>query len=59
MVNIFSLIISAIALVIAITIHEYSHALSADLLGDPTPRSQGRLSLNPLKHLDFIGTLMI
>lgn len=46
-------------LVIAITIHEFSHALLADRLGDPTPRSQGRLSLNPLAHLDPLGTLML
>lgn len=59
MVNIFSIIISVVALVIAITIHEFSHALVADRLGDPTPRSQGRLSLNPLRHLDPIGTIMI
>lgn len=48
-----------IGLIIAITIHEYSHALAADILGDPTPRSKGRLSLNPLAHLDPIGTLML
>jgi len=59
MVNIFSLIILALSLVVAITIHEFSHALAADKLGDPTPRYQGRLSLNPLKHLDPIGTLML
>ncbi len=59
MVNILSLIIYAICLIIAITIHEFSHALTADRLGDPTPRSQGRLTLNPLKHLDPIGTIMI
>ncbi len=46
-------------LVIAITIHEFSHALAADRLGDPTPRSQGRLTLNPLAHLDPLGTLML
>lgn len=46
-------------LVIAITIHEFSHALVADRLGDPTPRSQGRLTLNPLAHLDPLGTLML
>lgn len=59
MVNFFSLITSVISLIIAITIHEFSHALIADRLGDPTPRSQGRLSLNPLKHLDLVGTIMI
>jgi Zn-dependent protease len=49
----------ALALVIAITVHEFAHALAADKLGDPTPRLQGRLTLNPLKHLDPLGTLMI
>lgn len=48
-----------VGLVIAITIHEFAHAYSADKLGDPTPRSQGRLSLNPMAHLDPIGTLML
>lgn len=48
-----------IALIIAITIHEFAHAFSADRLGDPTPRIQGRLTLNPLAHLDPLGTLMI
>ncbi|MFA5828307.1 MAG: site-2 protease family protein [Candidatus Shapirobacteria bacterium] len=52
-------IVSFIALIIAITIHEFSHAFMADRLGDPTPRSHGRLSLNPLNHLDPIGTLMM
>ena len=48
-----------VALIIAITIHEFSHAFVADRLGDPTPRLQGRLTLNPLSHLDPLGTLMI
>ena len=48
-----------LALVIAITIHEFSHAYAADRLGDPTPRLQGRLTLNPLAHLDPLGTLML
>ena len=47
------------ALVISITVHEFSHALAADRLGDPTPRVQGRLSLNPLVHLDPLGTIML
>ncbi|HLE49601.1 MAG TPA: site-2 protease family protein [Patescibacteria group bacterium] len=46
-------------LIIAITVHEFAHALLADRLGDPTPRSQGRLTLNPLAHLDPVGTLML
>lgn len=48
-----------IALVVAITIHEFSHAYTADRLGDPTPGLQGRLTLNPLAHLDPLGTLMM
>lgn len=42
----------------AITIHEFWHGLVADKLGDPTAREAGRLTLNPLAHLDLIGTLM-
>ncbi|MFA6550416.1 MAG: site-2 protease family protein, partial [Candidatus Gracilibacteria bacterium] len=48
-----------IALLIAIVIHEFSHAYTADALGDPTPRLAGRISLNPLKHLDIVGTIML
>lgn len=48
-----------VALIIGITVHEFSHAFVADRLGDPTPRVQGRLTLNPLSHLDPLGTLMI
>ncbi len=51
--------IYAVALIIAITVHEYAHAWTADRLGDPTPKLQGRLTLNPLAHLDPIGTLML
>jgi len=54
-----SFIFWAIGLVVAITIHEFAHALAADRLGDPTPRLQGRLTLNPLSHLDPLGTLML
>lgn len=49
----------AISLIIAVTIHEFAHALAADKVGDPTARAYGRLTLNPLAHLDPIGTLMI
>lgn len=48
-----------IAILIAITIHEFSHALMADYLGDPTPRLTGRLSLNPFVHIDSIGLLFL
>ncbi|HPO05931.1 MAG TPA: site-2 protease family protein [Candidatus Gracilibacteria bacterium] len=44
-----------ISLVLAVTIHEYAHALTAHLLGDPTPEQNNRLSLNPLVHLDLWG----
>lgn len=47
------------ALLISITIHEYAHAKTSDALGDPTPRMTGRLSLNPLDHLDPLGLLML
>lgn len=48
-----------IALLIAITVHEFSHAATAYFLGDPTPRLAGRLTLNPLAHLDPLGTIML
>ncbi len=48
-----------LVLLIAFTVHELAHALMADYLGDPTPRSQGRITLNPLKHLDPFGTIML
>ena len=43
----------------AITVHEFSHALAADRLGDPTARHEGRLTLNPVAHLDPIGTICL
>ncbi|MCP4365005.1 MAG: site-2 protease family protein [Planctomycetes bacterium] len=43
----------------AITVHEFSHALAADKLGDPTARYEGRLTLNPIAHLDPVGTLCL
>ncbi len=47
------------ALIVGFTVHEYAHAWTAVRLGDPTPKWQGRLTLNPLKHLDPLGTLMV
>jgi Zn-dependent protease len=47
------------ALLIALSVHEYAHATVADSLGDPTPRYMGRLTMNPLAHLDIIGTLLL
>ncbi len=54
-----SLLVVAVALVVAATVHEYAHAYVADRLGDPTPRRQGRLTLNPLAHLDPVGSVLI
>jgi Zn-dependent protease len=54
-----TLIASLLAVLLGITVHEFSHALSADLLGDPTARDMGRLTLNPIAHLDPVGGLMI
>lgn len=48
-----------IALLISISFHEFSHALVATRLGDPTPKYDGRLTLNPMAHLDPLGTLML
>lgn len=49
----------AAALILAIGLHEYAHALAADLQGDRLPRAMGRLTLNPIKHLDPLGTLLL
>ena len=52
-------VLVAISLVTAITFHEFSHAMVATGLGDHTARHSGRLSLNPIRHLDPTGTVMI
>jgi len=49
----------ATAILLALSIHEYFHAWTADFLGDPTARYQGRLTINPLVHLDPFGTLLL
>jgi len=49
----------AITLVVAFTMHELAHAYVAYRFGDPTAKNQGRLTLNPLKHLDVFGTILI
>ncbi|MGH2489819.1 MAG: site-2 protease family protein, partial [Candidatus Limnocylindria bacterium] len=48
-----------IGLLMGITLHEFSHALVADQLGDHRPRAMGRVSLNPLRHLDPLGTALL
>ena len=52
-------ILSIVVLIFSVIIHEVSHGLMADRLGDPTARLQGRLTLNPLKHIDPIGTIVV
>lgn len=47
-----------IALLIAISVHEWAHAYTATKLGDPTPGHEGRLTVNPLAHIDLMGALM-
>lgn len=47
------------AILIAFTFHEYAHAIVADKLGDKTPKFQGRITLNPLAHIDLLGFIMI
>lgn len=56
---IFYLLTSAAALIIGIVVHESAHALAAYLLGDRTARSRGRISLNPLNHIDPFGTVLL
>ncbi|MCC6290714.1 site-2 protease family protein [Candidatus Nomurabacteria bacterium] len=48
-----------VVLVMSVVIHEVSHGYVADLLGDPTARLAGRLTLNPLKHLDWLGSVIV
>lgn len=53
------MLFSILAILIAVTIHEFAHAWTANQLGDPTPQLEGRLTLNPLAHLDLLGTLAL
>ena len=60
LINVLACVISAAVVVfLVMPIHEYAHGFVAEKLGDPTPRWQGRMSLNPLKHIDYMGALMI
>lgn len=54
-----SLLISGAAALVCITFHELSHGFAAFQLGDPTAKAAGRLTLNPLKHIDLLGLLMM
>ena len=57
--KILDVLLSVIPALICITIHELSHGLAALKLGDPTARERGRLTLNPIKHIDIWGLLML
>jgi len=52
-------ILSIIILIFSVILHEVSHGLMADRLGDPTARLSGRLTLNPLKHIDPVGSILV
>lgn len=53
------LLLTLPAILISITFHEFAHAFAADKLGDDTPRMQGRLTMNPLKHIDPVGFALL
>lgn len=57
--KIFYVLIMLFALTLSFSIHEFMHANTADWLGDPTPRNMGRLTLNPMAHLDPMGTVLL
>lgn len=52
-------VLLAVSLIAALTLHEFGHAYAADLQGDRLPRAMGRVSLNPVRHLDPLGTIFI
>jgi len=54
-----TIISRTVTLLIAFSVHEFAHAYTADIFGDETPRMHGRLTLNPMAHLDVLGTLML
>lgn len=58
-VQIINILILAVILALSIGLHEYAHARASNALGDPTPKLQGRLTPNPLAHIDPIGFLLI
>jgi len=53
------LLFIVVVLTPAIVLHELAHGLSANLLGDPTAKNQGRLTLNPIKHIDPVGSILV
>jgi Zn-dependent protease len=59
MFNMLFFVVMIAVILFAITVHEYAHGKAAEAFGDPTPRMSGRLTLNPLAHIDPIGFLML
>jgi Zn-dependent protease len=57
--QIYYALLSYLIVVASLTLHEWGHAMMADRLGDDTPRSQGRVTLNPLAHIDLVGTVIL
>jgi Zn-dependent protease len=54
-----NVVVQMIALILSIAVHEFGHAFVADRLGDRLPRSQGRVTLNPVAHIDVLGTIAL
>lgn len=57
MYNLSTILVSMVAIAVAISVHEFGHAYSAHLLGDDTAKMYGRMTLNPAKHLDIMGLI--
>lgn len=55
----FKSVFSIVPMILSLTVHEYAHAWVAFLLGDKTAQEEGRLTLNPLAHIDFLGTVLL
>src|SRR5713226_443165 len=58
-IDILNIVFQLIAFMFAISVHESSHAWMANLRGDPTARMLGRISLNPIRHIDPVGTILL
>jgi Zn-dependent protease len=57
--NFLNALITLASLLVAVVVHEYSHGRMAELMGDPTARNAGRLTLNPIAHIDPVGTIIL
>ncbi len=57
--NLFDIVLMIPALLVAVVCHEYAHGRTAEILGDPTARQAGRITLNPIPHLDLFGSVLL